>query len=1052
MRATRRLPALVVLAALVLAGATAPAAADDVARERTPTAPAAAARALAAADASPRSLAEAMGVPADDVLDADLMGSDPAALAIASRAVNGFPSSGDTYLVLSTGSASSALLPNSSSSTSTVLGGTDNAQGNDLARLHLSLQPPPGAQCLAFDVAFYSEEFPEFVGAGVSDAFTAQIGSSELSIVDGQVVAENNFAFDERGAALSVDTAFGVTGSTGTTYDGGTARLRAVTPVFDPFQVDLYLSIQDLGDSVYDSAAFLDGFFWSRDSSCTAGSTKDTDGDGLLDEWETQGLTYVDEDGQHTVDLPAMGADPQVRDIFVEVDHMAADGPGDSHAPRPDAIDLVVDAFARQGIHLHVDYGRNAPLRWGTQATWGSLSRADVLPHRTYLGAKGFWTLGQYSWSEFNEIKAAHFDDERSAVFHYNVWAHQLDEGNRSSGMARIDGSDFIVSLGAFSTATQQDTMYQAGTFMHELGHNLGLRHGGHDETNRKPNYLSVMSYAFQFPGLPAANGARVVDYSTSELDPLYEGGLLDEPSGIGTSRWTFHRCGSTTWVSSGRQVDWNCDGDRSDVWVQADVNDDGRETLLEGHDDWSNLNLTGGGIGRPGAIIEEEEVQQLDAPEATPEDAVLVGPAFADLRLSGERVAVGATTRATATLPDLAVDPSTVQVTFSWGDGSASTAALAVGTTWRAAAEHAYTAPGAYEVTVTLSGAAGLSWTGPVLAEVTDAPAPPPGAALQTGADLTLTNTFALAGDEGGTSVVRGDLRCTSAASVAGDVLVTGDAYLTNTCRVLGTLTVAGDVRTDSTPKVDGDVLAGGSVVIGASTRVAGSVRASGAVTSPDGLTVEQLRARGVVSGDVEPGADVDVPVPAALPAFTFDASQWASTVVPWSAWVNRAASTNAAPSWGAGLTSSPGCTVAPWSSSINGPALTVEEDLVVDARRATSGCASVGVQSVELRLAGDLTVVADGFAAVGGLRATSADGEPHVLRVLVPAGSTGAEIRLPQGGTVDPTITVQLVTPGTVRVNGPIAFTGQVAAGSVAATGAVRLAGAVVGTPGLG
>ena len=39
---------------------------------------------------------------------------------------------------------------------------------------------------------------------------------------------------------------------------------------------------------------------------------------------------------------------------------------------------------------------------------------------------------------------------------------------------------------------------------MHELGHNLGLRHGGDDLPNFKPNYLSVMNYSFQLTGLGA--------------------------------------------------------------------------------------------------------------------------------------------------------------------------------------------------------------------------------------------------------------------------------------------------------------------------------------------------------------------------------------------------------------------------------------------------------------------------------------------------------------------------------------------------------------------
>ncbi len=34
---------------------------------------------------------------------------------------------------------------------------------------------------------------------------------------------------------------------------------------------------------------------------------------------------------------------------------------------------------------------------------------------------------------------------------------------------------------------------------MHELGHNLGLRHGNIDHDNYKPNHLSIMSYSNQF-------------------------------------------------------------------------------------------------------------------------------------------------------------------------------------------------------------------------------------------------------------------------------------------------------------------------------------------------------------------------------------------------------------------------------------------------------------------------------------------------------------------------------------------------------------------------
>ena len=54
-----------------------------------------------------------------------------------------------------------------------------------------------------------------------------------------------------------------------------------------------------------------------------------------------------------------------------------------------------------------------------------------------------------------------------------------------------IGASDFIVSLGSFENMVGT-ALQQSGTLMHELGHNLSLRHGGGDDTNYKPNYLSV--------------------------------------------------------------------------------------------------------------------------------------------------------------------------------------------------------------------------------------------------------------------------------------------------------------------------------------------------------------------------------------------------------------------------------------------------------------------------------------------------------------------------------------------------------------------------------
>ncbi len=73
--------------------------------------------------------------------------------------------------------------------------------------------------------------------------------------------------------------------------------------------------------------------------------------------------------------------------------------------------------------------------------------------------------------------------------------------------------------------------LQQAGSLMHELGHNLNLRHGGEDEVNNKPNYLSVMNYWFQTDGIASASSqilgfAPRIDYSRAVLFPLRERSL----------------------------------------------------------------------------------------------------------------------------------------------------------------------------------------------------------------------------------------------------------------------------------------------------------------------------------------------------------------------------------------------------------------------------------------------------------------------------------------------------------------------------------------------
>ncbi len=109
-----------------------------------------------------------------------------------------------------------------------------------------------------------------------------------------------------------------------------------------------------------------------------------------------------------------------------------------------------------------------------------------------------------------------------------------------------------------------------ASTFMHEFGHNLGLDHGGLDDVNNKPNYVSVMNYNFDY--LKYTNGEPlVVDFSRELLLPLNEANI-DETIGIQSVVYStvmvYHgyrhpgEAPQTEWVQLNKPVyDWDHDG-----------------------------------------------------------------------------------------------------------------------------------------------------------------------------------------------------------------------------------------------------------------------------------------------------------------------------------------------------------------------------------------------------------------------------------------------------------------------------------------------------------
>ena len=190
------------------------------------------------------------------------------------------------------------------------------------------------------------------------------------------------------------------------------------------------------------------------------------------------------------------------------------------------------------------------------------------------------------------------------------------------SGYSDLGGADSAVTLGKWAPnpSQPQNTKpnVQAGTLMHELGHTIGLTHGGaYQDTagsyaltfdaNCKPNYQSIMNYMFQIDLLPG----NVLAFSGQALDTMNENS--------GSANWTVSPAVSKTrwyvpWSSTvqGSPATRHCDGTpilnssqmvREDqvidintrlTWTPGqDIDFDGQlNTALRGYNDLPNIDL----------------------------------------------------------------------------------------------------------------------------------------------------------------------------------------------------------------------------------------------------------------------------------------------------------------------------------------------------------------------------------------------------------------------------------------------------------------------------
>jgi len=348
----------------------------------------------------------------------------------------------------------------------------------------------------------------------------------------------------------------------------------------------------DTSNPSNDDNIFFAWFELSSDSEIN----KDTDGDGLLDSWEKKGY---DHDGDGTIDVPIhkRGANWRRKDIFIAYAWMQKSGSeSKSHKPSKQVLAAVKKAFARAPVS-NPGKGKGINVHF--------LDKGGV-PHDDDLNPV---------WTEFDAIMNPLVSEAERKIYHRMLNGHAYSNSS-SSGLSRgIPASDFIETLGRWSS-NPGTFMQRAGTIMHELGHNLGLRHGGVDHENYKPNHLSIMSYFNQVVWL-IKNNKPLLDYERYDLKPLDET-ALDERKGldrVGNDKRIrkygvrYYSCGASSTsknTAAHRNVDWNNNGNATDNPIVCNLNNmNGTTTLNANYPEWDNIVYDGGDVG-PGLPANE--------------------------------------------------------------------------------------------------------------------------------------------------------------------------------------------------------------------------------------------------------------------------------------------------------------------------------------------------------------------------------------------------------------------------------------------------------------
>ena len=231
----------------------------------------------------------------------------------------------------------------------------------------------------------------------------------------------------------------------------------------------------------------------------------DTDGDGLPDIWEEQGVVLAD---GTEIPLPDWGADPERPDLFMQLNWMSseydtlkcdtraarecASANRTSYAPSKQGLDDLVDLFADHGISLHIDAGEH----YTNIPNYSDVHGGETLEYRDFY-------FDPSEFEAFQLIDTINELGDRANIFRPGVLGDRMRAGSNATGLSLVGDSSFYVANPGGRANDEQ----VRNTILHEFGHTLGLRHWGAQQyvtdiaegSPMQAGYQSVMNYDRQF-------------------------------------------------------------------------------------------------------------------------------------------------------------------------------------------------------------------------------------------------------------------------------------------------------------------------------------------------------------------------------------------------------------------------------------------------------------------------------------------------------------------------------------------------------------------------